>query len=80
MFVTIGNSCIFLVLEKALEVLLNYGVKQVKEEGIETLNTTFLEVLADMLKEIKCKMVKYAQPIMTLAKNFLTAKVRKKNS
>lgn len=72
------NSCICLALEKALEILLSYGEKKVQEEGLEALNTTFLEVLADMLKEIKCKMVKYAQPIMMLAKNILALKVRTK--
>lgn len=72
------NSYICLALEKALEILLSYGEKKVQEEGLEALNTTFLDVLADMLKEIKCKMVKYAQPIMMLAKNILALKVRTK--
>lgn len=49
-----------------------------KVEGLEAIDTVFLDVLADMLKEIKNKMEKYAQLIMMLAKNILAQKVRKK--
>lgn len=49
-----------------------------KVEGLEAIDTVFLDVLADMLKEIKNKMEKYAQLIMMLAKNILALKVRKK--
>lgn len=49
-----------------------------KVEGLEAIDTIFLDVLADMLKEIKNKMEKYAQLIMMLAKNILALKVRKK--
>lgn len=57
---------------------MSYGEKKVQEEGLEAIDTTFLDVLADMLKEIKSKMVKYAEPIMLLAKNLFTLKVRVK--
>lgn len=59
-----------------METFLSYGEKKIKEDGLEAIDTTFLEVLADLLKEIKSKMVKYAEPIMMLAKNILALKVR----
>lgn len=65
-------------LEKALEKFLSYGEKKVKEDGLEAIDMTFLEVLADMLKEIKSRMLKYAEPIMMLAKNILALKVLRK--
>lgn len=57
---------------------MSYGEKKIKEDGLEAIDTTFLEVLADLLKEIKSKMVKYAEPIMMLAKNILALKVKTK--
>lgn len=81
MLINIFNNleiCFLLALEKVLTKFLNYGEKKVLEDGLEDLDTTFLEVLAYMLKEIKCKMVKYAEPIMILAKNILALKVRTK--
>lgn len=54
---------------------MSYGEKKVHEDGLEALDTTFLDVLADMLKEIKSKMMKYAEPIMMLAKNIVALKV-----
>lgn len=54
---------------------MSYGEKKVQEDGLEALDSTFLDVLADMLKEIKSKMIKYAEPIMMLAKNSLALKV-----
>lgn len=60
-----------------METFLAYGQKKIQEDGLEAIDTTFLDVLADMLKEIKTKMVKYAEPIMTLTKNILSLKVRK---
>lgn len=54
---------------------MSYGEKKVKEDGLEAIDMTFLEVLADMLKEIKSRMLKYAEPIMMLAKNILALKV-----
>lgn len=67
----------FLVLNKAIEKFLSYGDKKIKEDGLEDLDVTFLEVLADMLKGIKSKMMNYAEPIMLLGKNILASKVRK---
>jgi hypothetical protein len=58
-----------------LERFLSYGEKKIQEDGLEALDTTFLDVLADMLKEIKSKMMKYAEPIMMLAKNIVALKV-----
>lgn len=58
-----------------MEKFFNYGEKKIQEDGLETLDTTFLDVLANMLKEIKSKMIKYAEPIMILAKNILALKV-----
>lgn len=76
---SINNTfLIFLALEKALEAYLSYGEKKIQAEGLEALDTTFLDVLADMLKSIKNKMMKFAEPIMLLAKNILTLKVRTK--
>jgi len=62
-------------LDKALDKFFNYGEKKIKEEGLESIDTTFLDVLADMLKEIKIKMMKYSQSIMLLTKNILSLKV-----
>lgn len=56
----------------------NYGEKKVLKDGLEALDTIFLDVLADILKEIKSKMIKYAEPIMILAKNILALKVKTK--
>ncbi|XP_050539704.1 importin-4-like [Daktulosphaira vitifoliae] len=67
-------------LEKALEAFLGYGEKKVQEDGLEALDITFLEVLSEMLKEIKTKMAKYAQPIMIMAKNILSLKIGDANS
>lgn len=64
-------------MNKALEKFLSYGDKKIKEDGLEDLDVTFLEVLAEMLKGIKCKMINYAEPIMMLGKNILASKVRK---
>lgn len=61
--------------EKSLERFLCYGEKKVKEDGLEAVDTTFLDVLADMLKQTKSKMIKYAEPIMMLAKNIIALKV-----
>lgn len=55
---------------------MSYGEKKIQEDGFETLDTTFLDVLAEMLKKIKGKMIKYAEPIMMLTKNILALKVR----
>lgn len=55
---------------------MSYGEQKVQKDGLEAIDVTFLEVLAEMLKEIGNKMVKYAQPIMVLAKNILALKVR----
>lgn len=71
---------IYLALEKALESYLKYGEKKIQEDGFPALDSIYLDVLADMLKEIKIKMIKYAEPIMVLAKSILELKVRKKIS
>jgi len=57
---------------------LSYGEQKIQNDGLEAIDVTFLEVLAEMLKEIKSKMVKYAMPVMVLAKNILALKVRTK--
>jgi len=67
---------IYLALEKALEEFLKYGEKKIQEDGFPALDSVYLDVLADMLKEIKTKMIKYAEPIMILAKSILALKVR----
>lgn len=58
---------------------MKYGEKKIQDDGLEALDSSFLDVLGEMLKEIKTKMIKYAEPIMLLAKNILALKVRKKN-
>ncbi|XP_050419977.1 importin-4-like [Adelges cooleyi] len=63
------------LLEKALEGFLSYGQKKVQDDGLESLDMTFFEVLAEMLKEIKSRMSKYAEPIMMLSKNILALKI-----
>lgn len=59
-----------------MEKFLSYGEKKIQEDGLESIDTTFLDVLAEMLKKIKSKMIKYAEPIMMLTKNILALKVR----
>lgn len=65
-------------MENAIEKFLSYGEQKVQKDGLEAIDVTFLEVLAGMLKEIRSKMVKYAMPVMVLAKNILALKVRPK--
>lgn len=60
-----------------MENYLKYGEKKIQEDGFSALDSIFLDVLADMLREIKTKMIKYAEPIMVLAKSILELKVRK---
>lgn len=59
-----------------METYLKYGEKKIQEDGFPALDSIYLDVLADMLKEIKTKMIKYAEPIMLLAKSILSLKVR----
>lgn len=61
-----------------MESYIKYGDKKIQEDGFPALDSIYLDVLADMLKEIKTKMFKYAEPIMVLAKSILELKVRKK--
>lgn len=61
-----------------MENYLKYGEKKIEEDGFPALDSIYLDVLADMLKEIKTKMINYAEPIMVLAKSLLRLKVRKK--
>ncbi|VVC26841.1 Armadillo-type fold,Armadillo-like helical,Importin-beta, N-terminal domain [Cinara cedri] len=67
-------------LEKALDKFFNYGEKKVTNDGLNNLDPIFLEVLADLLKEIKSKMIKYAEPIMILAKSILALKLGDENN
>jgi len=62
-----------------LENYLKYGEKKIQEDGLQDLDSIFLDVLSDMMKAIKTKMIKYAEPIMVLAKSILALKVRKKH-
>lgn len=55
---------------------MNFGERQILEDGLDAICVTFLEILAVMLKEIGNKMINYAQPIMVFAKEFLTLKVK----
>lgn len=74
-FSKLPNNCGQESLEKALESYLKYGEKKIQEDGFPALDSIFLDVLADMLKEIKTKMIKYAEPIMVLAKSILELKI-----
>jgi len=66
----------FLALEKSIGKFLSYGEQKIQNDGLEAIDVTFLEVLAEMLKEIRSKMIKFAEPIMILAKNILALKVK----
>ncbi|KAL5244737.1 hypothetical protein ACI65C_012147 [Semiaphis heraclei] len=74
-FSKLPDNCGQLSLEKALENYLKYGEKKIEEDGFPALDSIYLDVLADMLKEIKTKMINYAEPIMVLAKSLLRLKV-----
>ncbi|XP_015365619.1 PREDICTED: importin-4-like [Diuraphis noxia] len=74
-FSKLPDNCGQESLEKALENYLKYGEKKIQEDGFPALDSIYLDVLADMLKEIKTKMIKYAEPIMVLAKSILALKI-----
>ncbi|KAL4119196.1 hypothetical protein QTP88_012040 [Uroleucon formosanum] len=79
-FSKLPDNCGQESLEKALENYLKYGEKKIQEDGFSALDSIFLDVLADMLREIKTKMIKYAEPIMVLAKSILELKIGDANN